>query len=266
MTTRDRIFLIVLVAAVALVGTYFLLVSPERKQAATLGVQVATEQSQVQAAQGKKASAEAARAKYPDAYATVVKLGKAVPPSSEEPSLIYQLDHLATAKGTDLVLLDSSGVTAAAAPAPAPAAAAPASGTAATPASGTSAATPVAGAPAAPAFTSKTYTLQFSGSFFDLYHVLNSLNAFTVDQGSGELNVSGRLLTVTTATLTPSAGQLTGAIGVTAYYLPVAQGLTAGASPGAPAAGTTGASPATPAGGVAPAATTPAPAVVKATP
>jgi hypothetical protein len=259
MTTRDRIFLIVLVAAIMLVGTYFFLVSPERKQAATLGAQVATEQSQVQAAQGKQAAAEAARAKYPDAYATVVKLGKAVPPTTQEPSLIYQLDHLATAKGTDLVLLDAGAAGTAAAAAPV--AAAPAAGTAPAPVAGATATTTT---PAAPVFTSKNYTLQFSGTFFDLYHVLNSLNAFTLDHGNGQLDVSGRLLTVNTASLVPSSTGLTGAIGVTAYYVPVAQGLTAGATPGAPGAAATGTAAQPASGGVAPAAKAAAPAVVKA--
>jgi hypothetical protein len=240
MTTRDRIFLTVVIAAAMLVGVYILAVSPERKRASALGKQVAAAQKQVQTAQSTRAAALAAQSKYPEAYATVVRLGKAVPPSAQEPSLVYQLDHLANAKGTNLLQLDSS--------------------TAASPAV-TAAASPAAATGAA-AFTSKIYTLQFTGSFFDLYHVFNSLNAFTLDQGSGQLDVSGRLLTINSASLTATTpGQLTGAISITAYYVPPAQGVTAGATPAGPAAGAT----AQPASASPAPAATPAPAVVKAT-
>ena len=245
MTTRDRIFLTIVVAGAMLAGVYLMAVSPERKKAAALGKTVAAAQAQVQAAQSTQAAALAAQRKYPEAYATVVRLGKAVPPSTQEPSLVYQLDHLANAKGTNLLQLDAS--TSAAPAVTAPATAATATGAA--------------------AFTSKAYTLQFTGTFFDLYHVFNSLNAFTLDQGSGQLNVSGRLLTINSASLTAtSPGQLTGAISVTAYYVPAAQGLTAGATAAGPATSAAGSPSAQPATGSAAPAATPAPAVVKATP
>ena len=103
-----------------------------------------------------------------------------------------------------------------------------------------------AGAAAIPAattsFTQMPFTFVFNGNFFDLEHLFGALNRFTVHKASGELQVSGRLLTiqsvhlgpVTTTGTTPST-RLAGTITATAYVLPAKQGLTAGATPTAPA-------------------------------
>jgi hypothetical protein len=104
------------------------------------------------------------------------------------------------------------------------------------------------------------FTFVFNGSFFDLEHLFEGLNRFTVRTTSGGLQVSGRLLTIQAVKLAPSGasakpgegptGQLTGTITATAYVLPATQGLTAGASPTAPAgvgASTGGSSPVAPA-------------------
>ncbi len=93
MTGRDRIVAIVVGVVVVLGAGWMLVVSPERQQASKLGTQVSEAQSQLSSAEGKLASARVAQAQYATAYASVVSLGKAVPPSAEVPSLIYQLSQ-----------------------------------------------------------------------------------------------------------------------------------------------------------------------------
>src|SRR5438046_2523014 len=68
-----------------------LAVSPERKKAAELSSKVDAASAELASAQGKLADARRAQASYASAYASIVKLGKAVPAQDEVPALMYQL-------------------------------------------------------------------------------------------------------------------------------------------------------------------------------
>ena len=114
-------------------------------------------------------------------------------------------------------------------------------------AAGASAAPTAATAAATTAgFSQMPFTFIFNGSFDDLYHLFNSLDAATVRTTSGDLQVSGRLLTLQRVKLEHLGGEaqggagqeLTGTISATAYVLPAGQAVTAGATPAAPAAST----------------------------
>jgi hypothetical protein len=101
----------------------------------------------------------------------------------------------------------------------------------------------------------------FNGSFFDLHDLFQQLNQFTERTPSGVLRISGRLLTIQGVKLVQAAEgstgskkrQLSGTITASAYVLPASQGLTAGATPaapagvGAPASSSSSSSPTTPA-------------------
>lgn len=222
MTARDRLVLAVVVALAVLGAFWVLLVSPERKTASKLSGEVSTASAQLATVQGEASNALAAQQRYSAAYTSVVNLGKAVPPSEEVPSLIYQLAQASNQKNVEF-----SSITA--------------GGSASTPSSG-SAATPVA---APTGFTQMPFTFVFNGGFSDLYHLFLQLNKATVRTTSGGLRVSGRLLTLQGVKLEPApegtAGQggaqkLTGTITATAYVLPASQGLTAGATPSSPTA------------------------------
>ena len=92
MTTRDRMVLIAVVVLVVLAGGWVLAVSPERKQA---GKRAGAGTERPPAAgnrQSRRPRARVPRSVYNAAYSSVVSLGKAVPPSEEVPSLIYQLE------------------------------------------------------------------------------------------------------------------------------------------------------------------------------
>jgi Type II secretion system (T2SS), protein M len=218
MTTRDRLGLIGIGILALLAVGWFLVVSPQRKEASTVATQVAAAQKALAAAQSDVSSATQARERYSAAYASVVKLGKAVPPSEEVPSLIYQLEHATKNRHVEFNSITAGG--------------------------GSGASTPSAPAAAATAgFTQMPFTFIFDGSFTDLYHVFNALNAATVRTTSGGLLVSGRLLTVQGVKLEHSGGvaqgsgssDLTGTVTATAYVLPAGQGVTAGATASAPA-------------------------------
>lgn len=249
MKARDRLVVMVVGALALLVAGWMLVVSPERKQAATLDGQVAQARSTLSSAQSQVSAARAAQAQYPAAYASVVRLGKAIPPGNDVASLVYQLAQASNSKSVDFSSIAAGG------------------------SSSTSGSTPSASGPGStvsPAgFTVMPFTFKFTGSFFALYHLLNRLDGFTLQTNNGNVQVSGRLLTIDGANLAVgnggaggSAGQLSGTITATAYVLPAQQGLTAGATPAAPA----GAPATSPPANGSPSAPAPAAAVARVTP
>jgi hypothetical protein len=259
MTSRDRLVVIVVSALAVVAAAWLLVVSPERKQAASLKAMVDAASAQVASADGEVADAHADRARYAAAYASVVSLGKAVPAGQEVPSLMYQIAQASNQKNVDFSSITAGGGSASAGSAsptaPAPGAAASASSSA-----------------ASAGFTQMPFTFVFNGSFSDLYHLFQQLNRYTVRTTSGGLRVSGRLLTIQSTKLTPltsstTAGggkateQLTGTITATAYVLPATQGLTGGATPASPAGGVT-----TPVSSATTASSPTAPAVARVTP
>jgi hypothetical protein len=228
MTGRDRMVLIGILVIAVLGGSWLLAVSPKRQQASKLNKEVGEAQTTLATAEGQLANARAAQAQYAAAYASIVSLGKAVPASQEVPSLIYQLSKATDQKKVDFVSIASSSSTGAGAAAAAAAASAVSAG-----------------------FSQMPFTLGFNGTFFDLEHLFQQLNGFTVRQASGGLQVSGRLLTIQSVKLAPEGAgvpavggshasqTLSGVVSATAYVLPAAQGLTGGATPRSPAGAVT---------------------------
>jgi hypothetical protein len=225
MTARDRMVLIAISALAVVFAAWLLVVSPERQQAAKLQSQVSQAAAQLTAAESQVSSARNAQSRYAAAYASLVSLGKAVPPGREVPSLVYQLAQASNQKHVDFSsIVSGSGAGASS--------------------SSSASATPAA---AIAGFTQMPFTFVFNGTFSDLYHLFQQLNRTTVRTASGGLQVSGRLLTIQSAKLAPASGgaetgkggaeQLTGTITATAYVLPAAQGLTGGATSASPASG-----------------------------
>lgn len=252
MTGRDRIVVMAIAVLAVLGAGWLLVVSPERKHAASLQSEVNTASSQLTAAEGQLANARAAQARYSAAYASVVNLGKAVPPGREVPSLVYELALASGEKHVDL----SSIVYGANGGASAGSGSAPAS------------------SPTLAGFTQMPFTFVFNGSFFDLYNLFQQLNHFTVRTASGGLQVTGRLLTIQSAKLVPvttgtetgakkgGSGLLSGTITATAYVLPATQGLTGGATSSSPGSGGSSALASTRSGASSPT----APAIARVTP
>ncbi len=248
MTTRDRLVLMGIVTLAVLAGGWLLLVSPERKQASKIDAEVSLAHAQVEEARSKVDDARGAQTQYASAYASMVRLGKAVPPQAQIPSLVYQLDQASNQGDVNFTSITDTGVTSGAA------------------AAGT---TPATATPAS--FTQVPFTFVFRGTYFSLFHLFNRLDRFVLPTASGGLQVTGRLLTIQDANLdlkdegssSATSGVLTGTITATAYVLPASQGLTGGATSTGPASSGSAAQPASGSGSTS---TPSTPAVVKVNP
>ena len=257
MTARDRTVLLIVGALVMIAASWFLLLSPVRKDNAALDAKVAAAQARVTAAKGLAAEGARAKSAYAADYATVSRLGKAVPADDDIPSLVVQLDGAAKSARVDFRSLalaaGASAPTPAATTAAAVASVATTPGAAATGTTGATGATgpagPVAATQAAAAtlppgavvgtagFPTMPLDLAFTGSFFRLQDLLARLDRFTRVRDE-RIDVRGRLLTVDGFSLAASPKgfpNMQASVRATAYLLPSGEGLTGAADPKAPA-------------------------------
>jgi Tfp pilus assembly protein PilO len=100
LTERDRKIALVIIPIAVLAAYWFLLLSPKREEAAEAGQALAKQEKERDQAQQKAQSLESAKSTFSTDYATMVRLGKAVPTNVDMPSLIVQLD--AAARGTGI--------------------------------------------------------------------------------------------------------------------------------------------------------------------
>jgi len=237
-TRRDRIALTVILAAAALAAFWFLGLGSKRKDASALGTQVSTQVARRDAARANLSAYQAARGSYRTNYATVARLGKAVPANSDVPSLIYQVESTADATGIDFQSLKVDQGTPTP-PAPAPAATS-SSDSESSSSSSASTPAPATTTPAATTFTSMPFTFTFEGSFFKLSRFFERLQDY-IQATNKRVSVSGRLMTLNSVDL--AAGpkgfpDITATAQATTYLVPADQGLFNGASPASPTAGT----------------------------
>jgi hypothetical protein len=245
-TQRDRIVVSAIAALALLAGFWFLALAPKRKTANDLGQKLAAAQQQIDSARSAAAGYRAAKATYRSDYATVARLGKAVPSDDDVPSLVYQLEN--ASKRTD-VDFRSVKLTATASTAGAPPVAA--ATTPGAPATQAATATLPPGASVGPAgFPTMPFSFTFEGNFFHLSTFFDRLQRFIVAKRR-TLLVSGRLLTVDAISLSSADAfpRMQATVSATAYLLPADQGLTDGATTDSPAGAVT----------ATPAPTTPAP-------
>lgn len=226
MTGRDRIVIIVVVSLVAIVGSWLMVVSPKRDEAARLGSQVKAAQAKLDSARTTVAANEAARRSFSSSFTMLVKLGAAVPADDNVPSLIYQLQSAASASHVDFrdLAITPSGVGATPPPAT------PTATQAAT------AALPPGTAIGPAGFPSEPFTFTFRGNFFHLSNFLGRVERFVIANNRG-VAVSGRLMTLNAISLGPGPQgfpQITASIAATTYLVPAAQGLLNGAGPTGP--------------------------------
>jgi hypothetical protein len=238
-TTRDRTVLIVVVFVAILGAFWFVALTPKRKESTDASSALVLAQQRLSAAQANVSGAEAARQRYDDDYATVARLGKAVPVDDDMPSLVYQLQQTASANRVRFsqIKMTGSATPAAATPTGTAAAVASATGTTATPSDTATPATATAalppGATVGPAgFPTMPFSFDFSGSFFDMQRFLRALDNLTTVSATG-ISVKGRLLT--TDGVAFKAGpdgfpDVEASVVVTSYLLPSDEGLTGGAS------------------------------------
>jgi hypothetical protein len=186
MDARLRFVLGLAVTVAAVAALWLLAVAPKREQATRLGARLAQSELQLADANSRAATAEQARATYARDYATVARLGKAVPVSTDVPSLVFQLETAARKAKVDFRSVTAPDIVPAAPAAPA------APGAAATPGGG------VQPAP---------FSFKFEGDYFGLQKLLARIDAFSRVKGT-QVAVNGRLLTIDGVTLNPASGGL----------------------------------------------------------
>lgn len=253
--TSQRSLVLGAVGALALIAAFwFMVLSPKRAEIGTVTAGIEQAEQRRSAAAAAVAQAEQARAGYQSDYATVARIGKAVPQDDDIASLVYQLETIAKRHDVDFRAVKLTGQTSAAAPAaeqtpaagedadakpgdkPAqdaePAAAAPAAAVVAQPPPGAVVGT--AGLLTVP------FTFTFNGDYLKLQRFLKAIDGLA--NGKDEkITVRGRLLTVdgfSLAAAPPPGGfpRLKAEVSATAYLAPPAD--SPAAAPGQPAGAT----------------------------
>jgi Tfp pilus assembly protein PilO len=222
--TKNKTLLIAVVAtAAAAAAFWFLALAPKREEAKSLASKIAAKETELATAQQTLAGYTKAKAGYGRSYATVVRLGKAVPAEDDIRSMLVQLDAEAGGTNVDFRTVEIGGAAAGAA---APAATGPA------------------------AFTTTAFKFTFKGRYENLTQFMARMERF-VTMRNEKMNVTGRLLRLEQINMQVDAAgypriiaQITGS----SYQVPKTEGLTAGATAAGPAGATSTATPA-PAGG-----------------
>ena len=262
MRRTELTILLSLVVVGVIVAFWLLVISPKRDEAASLKQDIGGLQSSLEQAQQATSAGEQAREDFGVNYRSLVVLGKAVPADGDQAGLLVQLQRLADRSGVRFQSIDlASSAQGASTPTTPPAESptppvTPSAGTAEDAA--TPAATPPTAAPTEAAAATlpigasvgpaglpvMPYDLKFTGDFFQIANFLESLDEM-VHMPHGEVDVTGRLLTVDGFALAPqqnTAGAslsatptLTASLSVTTYLTPADQGITAGATLSGPA-------------------------------
>jgi Tfp pilus assembly protein PilO len=223
--TKNKTLLIAVVAtAAAMAAFWFLALAPKREEAAALQGKIEAKETELATAQATLAGYTKSKDNYGKNYATVVRLGKAVPEDDDIRSLLVQLDAEAGGTNVDFRTVEVGGA------AGATAGAAPAVGTA--------------------NFEATPFTFTFKGTYENLQQFMARMERF-VNLRNEKMNVTGRLLRLETIDMqvdTVGFPRIMARIAGKSYQVPETQGLTAGATPTGPAAATPAATPA-PAGG-----------------
>lgn len=220
--TQSRILLAVVAAVAATAAFYFLMLSPKREQIAELDTQIAAKKTELASNQQLVSDYQSAKTGYRTAYASVVRLGKAVPVDDDVRSLVVQIDGAAHRSKVDFQSINVGGGGGAASPA----AADPAAAGKLPP-----------GATVGPAgFPVMPFTFTFDGSFYRLSDFFRRLESF-VSVRNQNVSVTGRLLTLDSLTLQPTKfPNITAQVGATSFLVSPMEGLTGGATPQGPAA------------------------------
>jgi hypothetical protein len=238
------IIAIIAVAAVA-IAFWHLALSPKQDEIDKLGTQIESLHNSIGAAQSELAQATAARHEFPSAYHQLVELGQAVPSTDETPSLLVELGQLANESGVKFDSIQLEGGEGGA-----PTETAEAGTTGSVPASEVEASLLPLGASIGTAgLAVMPYTVKFEGNFFGIGSFIGRVDALVTSKDAN-VAVDGRLVTINGFTLSPQVGgqekgregeaqQLTASFSVTTYLTPPGQGVTAGASPAAPAESST---------------------------
>lgn len=251
MSASRKILLGVLAFVGVVAAFWFVALAPKSEERARLQSEIDSTQAATDQTRTQVASLRTAQGAYATNYASVARLGKAVPADDDMRSLIVQLDAAARRSAVDFSSIELTGA----------AAAAPATPTATTSAAASQTATAALppGATVGPAgLPTMPFSFKFGGSFFTLSDFFARVERF-VRAKNEQIDVFGRLLAIDGFSLDPGEEgfpAVTASIGATAYLVPEEQGAMGGGTPTGPTPGVAGtAGTATPASTTAPGAT-----------
>jgi Tfp pilus assembly protein PilO len=187
--SRNYRILLVAVAAVLAVGGFWkLALAPKRAQAADLAKQVNDAKAQLAQSQGLLHTYSGAQRSYKADYATVVRLGQAIPSDDDTRSLVVQLDAAAKRSGTSFDTIDVTSA---------------GGGRSGAPGATASADTGLApGAVNAGSYSEMPLSLSFSGDFATLENFLGRVQRFVTVKGD-KILVNGRLMRLESISLQP---------------------------------------------------------------
>jgi Tfp pilus assembly protein PilO len=233
-TKNNTLLIAVAATAAAIAAFWFLALAPKREEAAKLETQIATKLAEVQTAQQTLSGYQKSKDGYSRNYATLVRLGKAVPEDDDVRSLLVQLDAEAGGTGVDFRTIQVGSSSAADSSTAADAAKVP----------------PGAVSVGTAGFSQMPFTFSFRGTFGNLSQFFARMERF-VTLRNEKMNVTGRLLRLESIDLQVDQSgfpNIRAQIGASSYLVPETQGITAGATAQGPATTTPAATPA-PAGG-----------------
>jgi Tfp pilus assembly protein PilO len=177
MSLRERAIIGCVGITVVVVLLWFAVLAPKRHEATDLGARVSEAEQTRNDAVARAVAGDAAKATYRRDYATVARLGKAVPTQDDVPSLVYQVENVARAAKVDLRAIHGEPASAAA-----------------------PAATPATTAPGGVAPLAVLFTLE--GSYHNVRRALDALGRLSRVKGKHPA-ISGRLLTIDTIKISP---------------------------------------------------------------
>ena len=225
MTRTTKLLLAVLAVGGALLGYWHFVLAPQRAEITRLDTEISKQEIALEQSNGLLAGYEVARDAYKANYATLARLGKAVPADDDVRSLLVQIDDAARRSGVEFGALEigSGGASSDATDAAAitEGELAPAPGTIAFGSSG---------------FSAMPFTFSFTGSFFELSAFFARLERFVSVQNE-DIGVNGRLLRLESLQLQPGSEgfpSIQAEIGAATYLVPPAEDLLGGATPAGP--------------------------------
>ena len=225
MTRSKQILLSVVALGAAIAAFYFFVLAPKREEVAKLDSDIAAQEAAVEQARLTLAGYEEAKKTYKGNYATLARLGKAVPTDDDVTSMMVQLEATANRSGVSFEKIELSSGVGGATAAP--------TGAATTPAAGQLASAPGSVPVAGGVLSAMPFSFNFTGSYFDLTAFFARLEHF-VSAKNKQLDSTGRLLRLESVTIAPSSAgfpDMQAEITAATYIVPPVQGVTESAAP-----------------------------------
>jgi Tfp pilus assembly protein PilO len=222
MTRSNKILLSVVALGAAIAAFYFFVLSPKREEVAKLDTDISAQKAEIEQARLTLAGYEQAKKTYKKNYATLARLGKAVPADDDVRSLLVQLESTANRSGVTFEKIEMANNLGGEA--------------AATTGAATSAAGQLASAPgtvpvAGGVLSAMPFSFSFTGSYFDLTAFFARLEHY-VSLNNAKLDSTGRLMRLESISITPSTvgfPDMLAEINAATYLVPPVQGVDAGA-------------------------------------